>query len=190
MVRRFRAVGQLLWRWFWSPTGRIAVRYSIASAISVGISLIVLFVTYGVLHLASAVVCNLIAAGVACFPSYYLNRNWAWRRSGRSHLWKEVVPFWVLAFVGLGLSLGAVDLAEAIGRSLGESHLVVSLMVEAASFLAYGIVWVGKFIIFNRLIFVDRSATDRARERPGRSFLPTRQEAMAGAGVPPERRSA
>jgi putative flippase GtrA len=137
------------------------VRYSIASAISVAITLIVLFLTYGVLRLGSAVVCNLIASAVACLPSYYLNRNWAWRRSGRSHLWKEVVPFWVLAFVGLGMSLGAVDLAEALGRGLGQSHLVVSAMVEAASFIAYGVVWVGKFIIFNTLMFVDRPTPTR-----------------------------
>jgi putative flippase GtrA len=189
MVRRFRSVAAGLWRWLWSPTGRVAVRYSIVSAISVVISLIVLFITYGVFHLASAVVCNLIAAAVAAFPSYYLNRNWAWRRSGRSHLWKEVLPFWALAFAGLGLSLGAVDLAEAVGRSLGESHLVVSLMVEVASFLAYGVVWVGKFMIFNRFMFVDRSTQDR---RPRAAWRPSfsAPRPVASGAAPPDRRSA
>lgn len=166
-----------LWRWLWSPTGRVAVRYSIASAISVGITLVVLFITYGALRLASAVVCNLIASAVAALPSYYLNRNWAWRRTGRSHLWREVVPFWVLAFVGLGMSLGAVDLAEALGHSLGLSHLVVSLMVEVASFTAYGLVWVGKFVIFNTLMFVDRPAPgDGAALAPPRA-IPQRRSA-------------
>lgn len=189
MGRRLRAVGQWVWRWLWSPTGRVAVRYSIASAISVGISLTVLFLAYGVFHVASAVVCNLIAAAVAAAPSYYLNRNWAWRRSGRSHLWKEVIPFWVLAFVGLGSSLGAVDLAEAIGRALGESHLMVSLMVEAASFLAYAVVWVGKFVIFNTLVFVDRSSTGRSSE-PASALSSSAGPALVGAAAPPERRSA
>lgn len=182
-----RSVGQRAWRWLWSPTGRVAVRYSIVSAISVVFSLIVLFITYGVFHLASAVVCNLIAAAVTAVPSYFLNRNWAWRRSGRSHLWKEVLPFWVLAFAGLGLSLGAVDLAEAVGRGLGESHLAVSLMVETASLLGYGVVWVGKFVIFNRLMFVDRSTPDR---RPSAAFWSSPSRAMPGAAVPPDQRSA
>jgi putative flippase GtrA len=189
MGRRLRVIGQRLWRWLWSPTGRVAVRYSIASAISLAISLTVLFIAYGVFRVASAVVCNLIAAAVAAVPSYYLNRNWAWRRSGRSHLWKEVIPFWVLAFVGLGLSLGAVDLAEAMGRALGESHLMVSLMVEAASFLAYAVVWVGKFVIFNTLMFVDRSSTGRGSEVASALSSPA-GPVMAGAAVPPERRSA
>lgn len=183
---RLGSVVQRAWRWLWSPTGRVAVRYSIASAISVVFSLIVLFITYGVFHLASAVVCNLIAAAVTALPSYYLNRNWAWRRSGRSHLLKEVLPFWALAFAGLGLSLGAVDLAEAVGRGLGESHLVVSLLVEMASLLAYGVVWVGKFVIFNRLVFVDRSAPDR--HTSAALWSPAR--AVSGAGVPRDRRSA
>ena len=184
---RLRSVGRRTWRWLWSPTGRVAVRYSIASAISVVFSLIVLFITYGVFHLASAVVCNLIAAAITAVPSYYLNRNWAWRRSGRSHLLKEVLPFWMLAFAGLGLSLGAVDLAEAVGRGLGESHLVVSLMVETASLLAYGVVWVGKFVIFNRLVFVDRPVVNR---RPAAAFWSSSPPAVSGAAVPPDRRSA
>lgn len=186
---RLQGVAQRSWRWLWSPTGRVAVRYSIASAISVGFSLIVLFITYGVFHLASAVVCNLIAAAVTALPSYYLNRNWAWRRSGRSHLWKEVLPFWLLAFAGLGLSLGAVDLAEAMGRGLGETHLTISLMVEVASLLAYGVVWVGKFAIFNRLMFVDRSTPKPTTSAAFRSPL-TGPAAMSDAAAPPDRRSA
>jgi putative flippase GtrA len=142
--------------WLWSPTGRIAVRYSVVSAISVGITQAVLFLTFGVARLASAVVCNVLASAVAAGPSYYLNRRWAWGKTGRSHVWKEVVPFWALAFVGLALSVGAVDLAAEAGRGLELSHLGVAVLVNAASLLAFGVVWVGKFVVFHKVLFVDR----------------------------------
>ena len=37
-------------------------------------------------------------------PAYYLNRAWVWGKRGKSHLTKEVVPFWAFAFSGLVLS--------------------------------------------------------------------------------------
>lgn len=144
--------------WLRSPIGRRALRYSAVSAICIVISQVVLFVTFGVARLASAVDCNIIATAAAVVPSYYLNRAWAWGKRGSSHLWREVVPFWALAFLGLALSLIAVDVAARVARDLGLAHLMVAVVVNVASFAAYGVNWVGKFIIFDRLLFVERRA--------------------------------
>lgn len=139
-----------------TPTGRKAVRYSTVSAISIVISQLTLFLTFNVLRVATAVECQIIATAVATVPSYTLNRYWAWGRRGRSHLLKEVVPFWVVAFVGFAVSLYAVSLAASLGRHLQLSHAGVGLLVQAASLGSYGLLWIGKFIIFNRLLFVER----------------------------------
>ena len=72
-------------------------------------------VAFGMLHW-TARAANVVACAVATVPSYYLNRCWAWGRRGRSHLWKEVVPFWVIAFAGLALSTWAADLGSALAR--------------------------------------------------------------------------
>lgn len=140
-----------------TPTGRKAVRYSTVSAISIVISQLTLFVTFNVLRVATAVECQIIATAVATVPSYTLNRYWAWGKRGRSHLLKEVVPFWTLAFVGFAFSIYAVSLGASLGRHLQLSHGGVGLLVQAASLGSYGLLWVGKFVIFNRILFVDRT---------------------------------
>ena len=147
--------------WASTPTGRKAVRYTCASVISVAVSQAVLFLTYGVLQVASAVPCNIIATAVATVPSYYLNRRWAWGKTGKSHLWKEILPFWGLAFVGLALSILAVDLAETEAPRITSSHLGTAIIVNFAALAAWGVIWVGKFVIFNRLMFVDHGGHHR-----------------------------
>jgi putative flippase GtrA len=141
--------------WMGTPMGKRALKYSAVSLISIAVSQVVLFLTFGIARIGSAVECNVIATAVATIPSYNLNRRWAWGKSGTSHVWREVVPFWVIAFVGLAFSLVAVALADRVGKSLNLSHLSISLLVNAASLASYGLLWVGKFLVFNRFLFVD-----------------------------------
>lgn len=146
--------------WAKTPTGKTAFRYSVVSAISILVSQVVLFVTFGVMRLGSAMECNVIATAAAAGPSYYLNRNWAWGRSGASHFWKEVVPFWVVAFVGLAFSIVAVDVAQRLSTLAGLTHLETSLAVNLSALAAYGVLWVGKFILFHKLMFgAERSSS-------------------------------
>lgn len=148
--------------WTQSPTGKKAVRYSAVSAISIVVSSVVLFVTYGILRIESATECNVIATAVAAVPSYYLNRKWAWGRSGASHLWREVVPFWIVAFIGLLFSIWAVRLAVQFSRSLHLAHLVTSVVVDVSAFGSYGVLWVAKFGLFNRWLFAERAVRQSA----------------------------
>ena len=73
----------------WGPK---LLRYSLASVVSIAVSQAVLVVAFGLWHWTASVA-NVVACAVATVPSYYLNRTWAWGRRGRSHLWKQVVPF-------------------------------------------------------------------------------------------------
>jgi putative flippase GtrA len=146
-----------------TPAGRKAIRYSLVSALCVLVSQSVLLVTFGILSLGSAVICNIIATAVAAIPSYYLNRWWAWGKRGRSHLVREVIPFWVLAFVGLALSLWMVSLAQHEATRLAASHLEAAALVNMAALFAFGIVWIGKFVIFNRWVFAPHDRPERAR---------------------------
>jgi putative flippase GtrA len=130
-------------------------RYSCVSAVAVAISTTVLMFCTGVIDL-SAVVSNTIATAVATVPSYALNRRWVWGLEGQSHLWKEVVPFWVLAFAGYAFSTVSVAYAEAFAKHEHFSHLARTGLVGITAIAAFGVFWVAKFIIFNRLMFVER----------------------------------
>jgi putative flippase GtrA len=128
-----------------SPQGVKAIRYTLTSVVSVVISQALLAFTFSVLNW-SARNANIFAVCVSAVPSYVLNRRWAWGKRGRSHLWKEVAPFWALALIGLAFSTWAADWAET--RFDGSA-----LAVNAAALGAFGILWVGKFIIFNEVLF-------------------------------------
>jgi putative flippase GtrA len=125
------------------------------SVVSVVVTEVVLELTFGVMRLAGVMVCQIIASGVAAAPSYWLNRRWTWGKTGKSGLWSEVVPFWILAFLALAMAIGADRAGAAIARSLGLSHLWVSVVVDFASLVGFGVAWIGRYVILDRLLFAD-----------------------------------
>ena len=129
------------------------LRYLTVSAITTVFSLTALYVFFRVLKVGSAARANVYATALATIPSYYLNRTWAWGQSGRSHLIREVLPFWAIAFASLVLSTLAVGFAEREAHHFTHSHFGVTVLVEAANLLTYGSLWIGKFLLFNKLFF-------------------------------------
>ena len=140
-----------LWRLYHTPEGKKLFRYTMVSVVSTAVSFAVLTLVYGVLRVWTEVPSTIFANAVATVPSYYLNRTWAWGKSGRSRLFKEVVPFWVMSAVGIALSTVTAGFArhESIQHHL--HHLGSTVLVDGANLAAFGILWVAKFMIFNRL---------------------------------------
>lgn len=138
-----------------TPGGQKAVRYLAVSAVSVGVNQIILFGAFAGLHW-TARSSNILACMIGGLPSYYLNRRWTWGKTGRSHLWKEVVPFWVIALLGLAFSTWSADVAESWARDVADTRLVQAVIVNTAVIAAFGVLWVAKFVLFNKVLFVDR----------------------------------
>jgi putative flippase GtrA len=158
------------------------IRYSMVSGVAIAISSVTILVCAGLLHL-SGILSNTIGALAATPASYELNRKWAWGKHGKSHLWKEVVPFWVLTVVGFLASTGTVAIADSVCNSHHIKGIQRGLIIDAASLFAYGVVWVVKFVVFNTLVFAGPS---------GRSFAPqgadgdgALEPALSGAGRQP-----
>ena len=78
-----------------------------------------------------------------------------WGKSGKSHFWREVAPFWILSFVGLAFSSVAVWLAGEFARSHGLHHGATALLVNLANLVSFAILWIVKFVIYNKLFHVD-----------------------------------
>jgi putative flippase GtrA len=156
-----------------SPDGRKMIKFTFVSVISVTVSQIVL----GILLIGfdwTARSANILACSVATIPSYYLNRNWVWRKAGRSHLMKEVAPFWSLAFLGLAFSTWSADFAHSWSADVTSSKTGQDLIVMAAALGAFGVLWIAKFILFNKIIFVHHP--EEMEENPaldGRTGVPT-----------------
>jgi putative flippase GtrA len=140
-----------LWRLAHTREGLKVIRYTLVSVISAATSLVILTIVFGVLRLGNEVVCTLFANVMAGIPSYFLNRQWVWGKSGRSHLWREVVPFWVMSITGILFALYAASLAQSFANEHHLQHLARTVLVLGANVAAFGILWLLKFLILNRL---------------------------------------
>ncbi len=91
---------------------------------------------------------NLFSVSMVSVPSYLANRHWVWeRKRGQHSLRGEVLPYWTMAFAGLLLSTILAWLAY---RSFPHAWAV-----SAANLAGFGVLWFGKFLLFDRFIFGD-----------------------------------
>jgi putative flippase GtrA len=140
-----------LWQFLRTPHGLKMIRYTLVSVISALTSLVLIIITYGVLRLGTEVACTLVSNILAGIPSYFLNRQWVWKKGGKSHLWREVVPFWALSIAGILFALFTSALAQHFSNTHHLQHLARTVLVVGANIAAFGILWVLKFLVFNRL---------------------------------------
>jgi putative flippase GtrA len=140
----------------WSKThqGRKLIRFTSVSVVSTATSQIAIILIYGVFHVWGVVESTLIANIIATVPSYNLNRKWTWGKSGRSHLLKEIVPFWAISALGITCSFLFSFWARQLVRDHHWAHLANTLIVMAVNFLAFAIFWVLKLLVFNRIFKV------------------------------------
>jgi putative flippase GtrA len=154
-----------LYAWVRSEPGQKVFKYLAASVISTIVSQAAFILVYG-LSIFGSRGSSITASVAGTVPSYFLNRNWAWGKSGRSHFWKEVAPFWVMAAIGLVFSTWMVDYTKSHTGSI-QSHLVHTVVLAAAYLGSFGVLWVGKFLVFNRYVFIDHDPDSGSGTGPG-----------------------
>jgi len=140
--------------WLHTHQGRKIFRYTMVSVISTGVSALVIVLVYGAFHVWSEVPSTIFGNAVATFPSYWLNRKWAWGKHGRSHLIKEVLPFWFMAALGIAISIIGASLAGHVGTHFHLQHLEKTILVLFANFLSFAVFWVVKLLVFNHMFKV------------------------------------
>jgi putative flippase GtrA len=143
-----------LWQKRYTPQARQLFRYSTVSVVSTAVSFGVLTIVFGVLHLFGEIGSTVVANICATVPSYYLNRKWVWGKSGRSHLVKEIIPFWCMSALGIVVSIGGAAVARHFGRVHHLTHIQQTVVVLAANVASFGIFWILKYLVFNRLFHV------------------------------------
>jgi putative flippase GtrA len=146
--------------WLHTHEGRKIFRYSMVSVISTAVSAVVIVLVYGVFKVWTEVPSTIFGNAVATFPSYWLNRQWAWGKKGRSHLVKEVLPFWVMAAMGIAFSIVGAALARHISIHYNLSNFDKTLLVVVANFLSFAVFWVVKLLVFNRMFKVELEEFD------------------------------
>ncbi len=135
-----------------SEHGTKALRYCGVSVVNVLSGASTLAFCHGVLHW-SAVVSNITAWSVSTIPAYLLSRAWVWQQSGSHRLSGEVLPFWVLALIGLVFSTVVVNI---VGQ-----HTDRTLLILAGNISAYGIVWIAKYVFLDKVMWRHGSGVDQ-----------------------------
>ena len=121
------------------------IRFGAVSAFNVVFGQSLLFAAQTVFGW-SAVGSNIFAVSISAIPAYLLSRYWVWQKRGKNHFMREVVPFWSLAFLGFALSTVAIWYVE----QRWNSH---PLVINLTNLSAFGVVWVSKFFILDRVLF-------------------------------------
>jgi putative flippase GtrA len=145
-----------LLRWSHTHEGRRFIRYAAASIITTIVSLLAVSGFYGLRIIPSAVWATLAGNVVGMFPAYQLNRRWTWGRNGRSHVRREILPFMCMSFLGIAFSQLGAWWARSEVHSHHWSHLANTGIVDGANLLCFGVFWVLKLIVFNRIFGVKR----------------------------------
>jgi putative flippase GtrA len=131
------------------------VRYSAGSLVAVAVSAVTLTVLVGVVRMSAgpAAVLAFLAGAV---PNWILNRQWAWEQTGRVRLGRELVPYVAIVLATLAATAGASAAVDAATRNA--SHWVSVVAVDGAYIAATGLMFVVKFVLFDRLVFTQRRA--------------------------------
>jgi putative flippase GtrA len=123
---------------------RKMLKYSAVSAIAFPCTQVMLLVfTKGFDW--SFVKSNVVAVTVMALPAYYMNRYWVWGKNDKNRFMTEVLPFWIITLIGLGLSTICAHYADLWFDS--------DLAVNAANAVGFGLVWVFKFLFLDRVMF-------------------------------------
>ncbi len=148
-----------MYAWLHTHEGRKIFRYTMVSVISTVVSLSVIAIVFGVLHWGE-IEATVFGNAVATIPSYWLNRKWAWGKHGRSHFLKEIVPFWTMSALGIVFSIIGAAVARHIGREHHLTHLQLTIVVELANIISFGLFWVLKLLVFNKMFKVELAEFD------------------------------
>ena len=159
LATRRQGLGELV-RSRWRLWGRYGASSVIAGLISEGTFALCFWLG------SSATVASLIAFVAGAVPNYLMNRYWAWQRRDRIGGARELVPYLVIIVSTALLATLITNGADALVRGRIESHLARTVLVSAAFLATYGVMFVLKFVLFDRLIFAGRRRTRAARSRP------------------------
>ncbi len=123
---------------------RKALRYCAVSAVNVVVGLSTLAFALEKLDFAP-VLANLTSWMVSTGPAYLLSRYWVWQQLGANSVKSEILPFWVIAFVGLSTSSVTIALLGMITDN--------TPVLMLGTVVAYGVVWVAKYLVLDGLLW-------------------------------------
>jgi putative flippase GtrA len=129
---------------------RKKLRYCAVSAVFLPLSQFLIQILGLWLHNYTAA--SLLSAAVTTLPNFLANRHFVWRVTSRENLRSQVIVFWVAVMLGVSLATSFTLLVE--NAMADQTTLARGAAVFCAQLLGYGIVWVGRFLLLDRWLFM------------------------------------
>jgi len=129
---------------------RKKLRYAGVSVVFVPLGQILIQV-FG-LSLSNYTAASLLSAAILTVPNFFANKHFVWRVTSRENLRSQVLVFWVAVMLGVSLATLFTHLVE--NAMADQTTLARGAAVFFAQLLGYGIVWVGRFLLLDRWLFM------------------------------------
>jgi putative flippase GtrA len=126
------------------------VRYFTGSVVATVCSEVAFVVLYGLLDVGTTW-SSVLSWLAGAFPNFWLNRSWAWQRTGRPNLRREVLPYVVIILTTLLLATLLTHLADVWLHHQGVSSSLRVALVAATFLGTYVVVFALRFVLLERL---------------------------------------
>ncbi len=119
-------------------------RYSASSVVATVVSQLAFALCYW--FGTAAVVATLVAWLAGAVPAYVMNRRWAWRSQG------QMLPYAIIVIGSAATAALVTTATDHLVQGI-DSHVWKTLLVTGSYFATYGILFILKFVLFDRLVF-------------------------------------
>jgi putative flippase GtrA len=130
------------------------MKYALGSGVALATSVIVfaLLLTAGV----STTIDSVAAFVAGAVPNWILNRRWAWQRTGQVEVAREVIGYVVVSVLALIAASAGTGAAQHWARHHA-AHGLRAILVTGAYVVVQALLFVVKFVIYDRWVFAGRS---------------------------------
>jgi putative flippase GtrA len=145
----------------WKRSSRLGIRfgrYTLGSVVAVITSEVAFIACYGT-GLLGTTPASAVAFLAGAVPNYVLNRSWAFGQRGKVNVRREVVLYTIVSLVSFGASAVGTKWASHWAPHVTSSHVLRTGLVAGAYLVVQGVLFIAKFIIFQKVIFTGQ-ATD------------------------------
>ena len=115
-------------------------------------SQVAFFLLYGAFSVNSKT-SSIASTLLGAIPSYILNRYWAFGKKAKNSFMGEILPYFIMAVIGLVFSTWSSDFADSHKTIVGSSHFAQVIFVDGAYFGSFAVLWVAKYIFMKRILF-------------------------------------
>jgi putative flippase GtrA len=129
-------------------------RYTLGSVVALLTSIVV----FDLLLLAGVgtTVDSIVAFMAGAIPNWILNRRWAWERTGKVEVSREVVGYVVVSVIAMAASSLATGFTHNwVNNHVGHGFRLI--LVTGAYVLVQAILFIAKFVVYDRWVFAGRS---------------------------------